>query len=455
MGSTGGTNLEKMANKLSSFIDFYQKKYPSDSYSNINLNQKTSYMKNQYKNAFSLSENFLNITTPIFKAYEDKINQFKQKIDELNIELKKMEQNSNSLYHENKEKNKKINEVLTKYKELGNEIQNLSTMNYELEKKNNIIEIQYNEAKDIIESIEKKLIKSNYTITEYENRLLEIGEKSKIIINENTELDSENNNLKITIQSKDKKIQSKENELKTISNGKDDIIKLLQKRINELTEDNEILLNNYNCLSDSYKKVLKSKNNSIIFQSKSKSLEIQALEQEKKLNELLEESLYLEEKIGSISNENNLLKHSNQQLNEQLIESNKEKMELKEKSNGLKKEIIIFKNNMEKYDNIVNDYKCCLKEMNMRNHMNNLPYVLPKILFNTIKKIKRLNNNDKKFNCNNENNIISNNNYNEKDLSKTYYNYEIKSAEESIKKIQRGHDDALRQINQISYENDI
>ncbi|ORY25604.1 hypothetical protein LY90DRAFT_109430 [Neocallimastix californiae] len=286
-------------------------------------------------------------------------------------------------------------------------------------------------------------------------KLLEIGEKSKIIINENTELDSENNNLKITIQSKDKKIQSKENELKTISNGKDDIIKLLQKRINELTEDNEILLNNYNCLSDSYKKVLKSKNNSIIFQSKSKSLEIQALEQEKKLNELLEESLYLEEKIGSISNENNLLKHSNQQLNEQLIESNKEKMELKEKSNGLKKEIIIFKNNMEKYDNIVNDYKCCLKEMNMRNHMNNLPYVLPKILFNTIKKIKRLNNNDKKFNCNNENNIISNNNYNEKDLSKTYYNYEIKSAEESIKKIQRGHDDALRQINQISYENDI
>ncbi|ORY25605.1 hypothetical protein LY90DRAFT_109427 [Neocallimastix californiae] len=168
MGSTGGTNLEKMANKLSSFIDFYQKKYPSDSYSNINLNQKTSYMKNQYKNAFSLSENFLNITTPIFKAYEDKINQFKQKIDELNIELKKMEQNSNSLYHENKEKNKNINEVLTKYKELGNEIQNLSTMNYELEKKNNIIEIQYNEAKDIIESIEKKLIKSNYTITEYE-----------------------------------------------------------------------------------------------------------------------------------------------------------------------------------------------------------------------------------------------------------------------------------------------
>jgi len=52
-----------------------------------------------------------------------------------------MEQNSNSLYHENKEKNKNINEVLTKYKELGNEIQNLSTMNYELEKKNNIIEV--------------------------------------------------------------------------------------------------------------------------------------------------------------------------------------------------------------------------------------------------------------------------------------------------------------------------
>jgi len=31
-------------------------------------------------------------------------------------------------------------------------------------------------------------------------------------------------------------------------------IKILQNRINKLTEDNEILLNNYNNLSDSYKK---------------------------------------------------------------------------------------------------------------------------------------------------------------------------------------------------------
>ena len=31
-------------------------------------------------------------------------------------------------------------------------------------------------------------------------------------------------------------------------------IKILQKRINKLTEDNEILINNYNKLSNSYKK---------------------------------------------------------------------------------------------------------------------------------------------------------------------------------------------------------
>jgi len=33
----------------------------------------------------------------------------------------------------------------------------------------------------------------------------------------------------------------------------------------------------------------------------------------------------------------------------------------------------------------------CLKELNMEDYLNNFPYVLPKVLFNAIKKIKRLN----------------------------------------------------------------
>jgi len=59
------------------------------------------------------------------------------------------------------------------------------------------------------------------------DKLLELGEKSKIIINENTELDSENSNLKKEIQKKDKIFQTKENELKALSNGKDDMYALI------------------------------------------------------------------------------------------------------------------------------------------------------------------------------------------------------------------------------------
>jgi chromosome segregation ATPase len=470
MESIKGVNLIELVKKLSSVVDYYQKKYPTElnsnpninSYPNPNPNPKYSNIKvsiedelkekNSCKNTFSISEDFLNITTPIFKVYEDKINQSKEQIDKLNSELKKMEKNSNNLLKENMKKSKEINDVISKYKELGNEMHNLSSKSYELEKKNSIMEDQYNKAKNIIESIERELEKRNDTITEYEDKLLELGEKSKIIINENTELDSENSNLKKEIQKKDKIFQTKENELKALSNGKDDIIRILQKRINKLTEDNEILLNNYNLLSDSYKKACISQNNSVIIQNKANSLEVLIHNQEKRINELMGENLKLEEKIGRITNENNSLKSSNQNLNNRLNESNKENEVLKEKSNELNKEINKYKSYIAKYENLIDDYKCCLKELNMEDYLNNFPYVLPKVLFNAIKKIKRLN--DKRLNNEMENTSNYSNSKNNNFTSKTTSNNEMKSIDESIERIQREHDDALRKISQLSYEND-
>ncbi|KAG4084195.1 hypothetical protein H8356DRAFT_201487 [Neocallimastix lanati (nom. inval.)] len=161
MESIKGVNLIELVKKLSSVVDYYQKKYPTElnsnpninSYPNPNPNPKYSNIKvsiedelkekNSCKNTFSISEDFLNITTPIFKVYEDKINQSKEQIDKLNSELKKMEKNSNNLLKENMKKSKEINDVISKYKELGNEMHNLSSKSYELEKKNSIMEVSY------------------------------------------------------------------------------------------------------------------------------------------------------------------------------------------------------------------------------------------------------------------------------------------------------------------------
>ncbi|ORX77112.1 hypothetical protein BCR32DRAFT_302874, partial [Anaeromyces robustus] len=289
------------------------------------------------------------------------------------------------------------------------------------------------------------------------NKLLELGEKSKIIIHESIELNSENKNLK-------KKIETKENELTTISNGKNDIIKILQNRINKLTEDNEILLNNYNNLSNSYKKVCLSQNNTTIIQNQAKSLQEQTINQEKRINDLMNENLKLEKEIGRISNENNSLKESNQELNDQLNISKKENMELIEKSNKFNKELNSYKGYISKYENIIDDYRYCLKELNMNDYFNNFPFIFPKVLLNAIKKIKRENNYEKQSLNGNE--INYNNNIYTKQCNETFYNNnetlsksiintEMRSIDKSIEKIEKEHNEALKQINQISYENGI
>jgi len=116
MDSVGGANLVELVKRLGSMIDYYQKKYPGDPYNN------TKYSKNNnsdpLKNAFSLSEDFMNISAPIFKIYEDKINQSKEKISKLTQDLKNMEQRSNSLHKENIEKHKELKEIIDKYTEL-------------------------------------------------------------------------------------------------------------------------------------------------------------------------------------------------------------------------------------------------------------------------------------------------------------------------------------------------
>jgi len=94
-----------------------------------------------------------------------------------------------------------------------------------------------------------------------------------------------------------------------------------------------------------------------MIQNQAKAFQIQIINQEKKINELIEENLKLEEEIGRKTNENNTLKSSNQQLNEQLEDYNKTNSELKDKTHELNNELNSCKTFVTKYENIIEDYK--------------------------------------------------------------------------------------------------
>jgi len=93
-----------------------------------------------------------------------------------------------------------------------------------------------------------------------------------------------------------------------------------------------------------------SQNNTALLQNQAKSLQFQTLDQEKRINQLMEENLKLEKEIGRVTNENLSLKSEVEELN-------KDNTVLKEKYHELTGELNSCKSYVSKYENIIEDYK--------------------------------------------------------------------------------------------------
>ena len=327
-------NIEGYIQQIGQFQNVFKEKKELENQINIqkkNIEEKLTQM------------NYIKSQISIFDIENDNLNnQVVENRKKLEIELKKYQNNLETINSKITQNKFKIIEIEDKLKECENIINSINSI-YETKEKNYKSEL--NTIKDNIEKF-NKLIKENIS----EKQIIEEKEKINLQIFEsfnkiNSEIKSENEKLKNEILDKEKNSKEEKNKLKE---KYEKIIKENKTNLQNMENKIKELNNNFNNLNNKYK----SQNKLLEELNKNSETQKKQIEENKsqiniKEDKLTKENNSLIETTKTKNNEITSLKQNNFIISEKIKELNKQIELMKTKNPNItkkKKENSIIKN---------------------------------------------------------------------------------------------------------------